>query len=184
MTCLYLLDPRSRSERQLTFEQDSDWCPTVLPGGRVLYSRWEYTDQSHANSRMLFHMNPDGTDQREFRGSGSWFPGSFFYAKPIPGDSHSIIGVASGHHGTARFPAPPADLDRFPVREMAHDQEPIVVERCRRQHGHILVGSSHDTSCWAPLGAGCGCLQPQDDAGHALDFAEIGQADGSPAGHH
>lgn len=102
MTCLYRLDPRLGSIRQLTFEQDSDWCPTMLPNGRVLYLRWEYTDQSHANSRILFHMNPDGTDQREFRGSGSWFPGSFFYAKAIPGEAHQIIGVAGGHHGTPR----------------------------------------------------------------------------------
>lgn len=102
MTCLYLLDPRTKQIRQLTFEQDSDWCPTLLPNGRVLYLRWEYADQSHANSRILFHMNPDGTDQREFRGSGSWFPGSFFYAKAIPGERHQIIGIATGHHGTAR----------------------------------------------------------------------------------
>jgi formylglycine-generating enzyme required for sulfatase activity len=102
MTCLYLLDPRRQAVRQLTFEQDSDWCPTVLPNGRVLYLRWEYTDQSHANSRILFHMNPDGTDQREFRGSGSWFPPSFFYAKPVPGHPHQVIGVAGGHHGIPR----------------------------------------------------------------------------------
>jgi formylglycine-generating enzyme required for sulfatase activity len=102
MTCLYLLDPASEQVRQLTFEQDSDWCPTMLPNGRVLYQRWEYTDQSHANSRMLFHMNPDGTDQREFRGSGSWFPGSFFYAKPLPGSVTEVIGIAVGHHDVAR----------------------------------------------------------------------------------
>lgn len=102
MTCLYLLDRASGGVRQLTFEQDSDWCPTVLPNGRVLYLRWEYTDQSHANSRMLFHMNPDGTDQREFRGSGSWFPGSFFYAKPLPGSVTEVIGIAVGHHDVPR----------------------------------------------------------------------------------
>ncbi|MBL9129072.1 MAG: SUMF1/EgtB/PvdO family nonheme iron enzyme, partial [Verrucomicrobiales bacterium] len=102
MTCLYRYDPASGQVRQLTFEQDSDWCPTVLPNGRVLYLRWEYTDQSHANSRMLFHMNPDGTDQREFRGSGSWFPGSFFYAKPLPGSVTEVIGIAVGHHDVPR----------------------------------------------------------------------------------
>ena len=102
MTCLYLLNRTDGTVRQLTFEQDSDWCPTMLPSGRVLYQRWEYTDQSHANSRILFHMNPDGTDQREFRGSGSWFPGSFFYARAIPGEPHQVIGIATGHHGTPR----------------------------------------------------------------------------------
>ncbi len=102
MACLYQLDPRTQSIRQLTFEQDSDWCPTMLHNGRVMYLRWEYTDQSHSNSRILFHMNPDGTDQRELRGSGSWFPNSFFYAKAIPGDPRRVIGVAGGHHGTPR----------------------------------------------------------------------------------
>jgi formylglycine-generating enzyme required for sulfatase activity len=102
MTCFYLFDPRTQQTRQITFEQDSDWCPTMLPNGRVVYQRWEYTDQSHANSRMLFHMNPDGTDQREFRGSGSWFPGSFFYAKPLPGSVTQVIGIAGGHHDVAR----------------------------------------------------------------------------------
>ena len=102
MVCLYLLDPAGGTIRQLTFEQDSDWCPVQLPNGRVMYLRWEYTDQSHSNSRILFHMNPDGTDQRELRGSGSWFPGSFFHAKPIPGDPRRIVGIATGHHGTPR----------------------------------------------------------------------------------
>lgn len=124
MTCLYQLDPETRVIRQLTFEQDSDWCPTMLPNGRVLYQRWEYTDQSHANSRMLFHMNPDGTDQREFRGSGSWFPGSFFYAKPIPGEPHQVIGVATGHHGTPRS----GRLLILDPSQGRHDAEGIVQE--------------------------------------------------------
>ena len=124
MTCLYLLDPKLASIRQLTFEQDSDWCPTMLPNGRVLYQRWEYTDQSHSNSRMLFHMNPDGTDQREFRGSGSWFPGSFFYAKAIPGEPHRIIGVAGGHHGTPRS----GRLLILDPSQGRHDTEGIVQE--------------------------------------------------------
>jgi len=88
--------------RQVTFEQEHDWHPTVLPDGRILYLRWEYTDSSHSNSRILFHMNPDGTDQRAYRGSGSWFPGSLFYARPIPGKLNWACGIGSGHHGVAR----------------------------------------------------------------------------------
>jgi hypothetical protein len=102
MACLYLLDPATKQVRQLTFDQDSDWCPVVLPDGRVLYQRWEYSDLPHANSRRLFQMNPDGTDQREFYGSESYFPNSFFYARPMPGHPRQVIGVAGGHHGTPR----------------------------------------------------------------------------------
>ncbi|MDD4869368.1 MAG: SUMF1/EgtB/PvdO family nonheme iron enzyme [Kiritimatiellae bacterium] len=98
----YRLDTRSGTIRQLTFEQEHDWSPVVLPNGRILYQRWEYTDAAHANSRMIFHMNPDGTDQRAYSRSGSFFPGSFFYARPLPGNPRHIIGIASGHHGVAR----------------------------------------------------------------------------------
>jgi hypothetical protein len=58
MASLYQLDPTTQKIRQLTFEQDSDWCPTVLNNGRVLYQHWEYADLPHANSRFLMHMNP------------------------------------------------------------------------------------------------------------------------------
>ena len=41
---IYLMDADGSNIRQLCFEQDHDWCPTVLNDGRVLYLRWEYTD--------------------------------------------------------------------------------------------------------------------------------------------
>lgn len=102
MVCLYRLDPATGAIRQLTFEQDSNWCPAVMPDGRVLYQRWEYADLPHSNSRRLFTMNPDGTGQRAFYGSNGYFPNSFFYARPVPGHTSRVIGIAGGHHGTAR----------------------------------------------------------------------------------
>lgn len=99
---LFLLDPQKETLRQLCFDQDHNWTPRVLPNGRVLYQRWEYSDTPHSNSRMLFHMNPDGTDQREYWGSGVYFPNSFFYARSLPGKTGRLIGIASGHHGTKR----------------------------------------------------------------------------------
>ncbi len=89
--------------RQLTVEQDHDWCPTLLPNGRVLYLRWEYTDIPHAFSRRLFHMNPDGTEQMEFYGSNSYWPASMFFAKPIPGQPTKFVAVVGGHHELPRM---------------------------------------------------------------------------------
>ena len=97
MVNLYRVNPETKAIRQLTFEQDSDWDPTVLPDGRVMYLRWEYTDIMHYFSRILFTMNPDGTKQMELYGSGSLFPTAFRHAKPIPGTSE-IIGSVGGHH--------------------------------------------------------------------------------------
>jgi len=101
VTNLYIRE-HDGSIRQLTVDQEHNWCPAVLNNGRVLYLRWEYTDLPHSNSRRLFHMNPDGTAQMEYLGSNSYFVNSFFYAKPIPGHPTKVVGIATGHHGNAR----------------------------------------------------------------------------------
>jgi len=99
---LFLMDASGRGVRQLCFDQDHDWCPTVLNSGRVLFTRWEYSDTPHYFSRLLFHMNPDGTGQMEFYGSNSFWPNSLFYARPVPGHPTQVAAIVSGHHGVPR----------------------------------------------------------------------------------
>jgi formylglycine-generating enzyme required for sulfatase activity len=89
--------------RQLCFDQDHNWSPTVLNNGRVLYTRWEYSDTPHYYTRILMHMNPDGTGQTEFYGSNSYWPNSLFYARPLPGSASKVAAIVSGHHGVPRM---------------------------------------------------------------------------------
>lgn len=99
---LFIMDTDGGNMRQLCFDQDHNWCPTVLNNGRVLYTRWEYSDTPHYFSRLLFSMNPDGTNQAEYYGSNSYWPNSMFYARPIPGHPTAVAAIVSGHHGVAR----------------------------------------------------------------------------------
>ncbi len=89
--------------RRLCFDQEHNWCPTVLNDGRILYTRWEYTDTPHYFTRLLFSMNPDGTTQSAYYGSNSYWPNSIFYARPIPGVAGKVVGIVSGHHGVTRM---------------------------------------------------------------------------------
>ncbi|MBR8535033.1 SUMF1/EgtB/PvdO family nonheme iron enzyme [Carboxylicivirga sediminis] len=99
--CLY--DPKTHDLRRLNFGQDNDWDPIVMNNGRVMYLRWEYTDNTHYFSRIMMHMNPDGTNKKELYGSGSYWPNSMFDAQPLPGkDNTQFIAIVSGHHGIAR----------------------------------------------------------------------------------
>ena len=102
MCGLFLYDPKTKQTRQLTYDQDSNWGPVMMDNGTVLYQRWEYADLPHSNSRLLFTMNPDGTTQSAFYGSNSYFPTSFFNARPIPGRPSAVVGIASGHHSVSR----------------------------------------------------------------------------------
>jgi hypothetical protein len=94
----YLMDGDGENVRQLTFEQDHNFCPTVMNDGRILYLRWEYTDIPHVWARFLFTMNPDGSGQREYWGSGSYWPNAIFYARPIPNHPTKVVGIVTGHH--------------------------------------------------------------------------------------
>jgi formylglycine-generating enzyme required for sulfatase activity len=98
---LYGMDSDGRNTRQLTFEQDADWYPTVTADGKVMYLRWEYTDIMHYYSRIMMTMNPDGTNQRSLYGSQSLWPNAMFYARPLPGEPGKFSAVISGHHGVA-----------------------------------------------------------------------------------
>ena len=94
----YIMDADGTNVRQVCFEQDDNFCPTVMNDGRVLYLRWEYTDIPHVWARFLFTMNPDGTGQREFYGSGGYWPNAIFFARPIPNHPTKVIGIVTGHH--------------------------------------------------------------------------------------
>lgn len=99
---LYVMDNEGNNVRQLTYEQDADWYPYVMNSGKVMYLRWEYTDNSHYFSRILMNMNPDGTEQKALYGSTSYWPNTMFYAKQLPEDENRFVAIVSGHHGTAR----------------------------------------------------------------------------------
>ena len=100
---LFVMDASGENVRRLCFDQDHDWCPTVLNNGRVMYTRWEYSDTPHYFTRVLFHMNPDGTGQMEHYGSNSFWPNSLFYARPIPDHPTKFVAVVGGHHGVPRM---------------------------------------------------------------------------------
>jgi hypothetical protein len=110
--------------RRLTFEQDHNWCPTVLDDGRVMYLRWEYTDIPHFVSRILFQMNPDGTEQRARYGSNSYWPNAMFYARPIPGKASQFAAIVGGHHDVPRM----GELVLFDAA-LGHQETEGVVQR-------------------------------------------------------
>ena len=95
---MYTMNGDGSSIRQICFEQDHDYCPTVTNDGRIMYMRWDYTDTPHVWNRMLFTCNPDGTNQMENYGANSYWPNAIFYARPIPNDPTKVVGIVTGHH--------------------------------------------------------------------------------------
>jgi formylglycine-generating enzyme required for sulfatase activity len=103
--------------RMLCFDQDQNWCPTVMNDGKVMYTRWEYSDTAHYFTRLLFAMNPDGTQQFDLSHSNSYWPNSMFYTRAIPGSDTKVVTIASGHHGVPRM----GELVLFDLAQGRHE---------------------------------------------------------------
>ncbi len=58
---LHVMRDDGRDEfKQISFNQSSDYEPTVLDNGKVLFSRWDHA--GGVNGIHLYQMNPDGTE--------------------------------------------------------------------------------------------------------------------------
>ena len=132
---MVLYTPQSKNLRRLTFDQDANWNPVIMNNGRVMYTRWEYTDLTHYYTRIVMNMNSDGTEQKALYGSGSMFPNSTFDVQPLPGYASAFVGIISGHHGVARSgrlilfdPAKARKGAAGMLQEIPHRNRPIVEE--------------------------------------------------------
>jgi len=106
-TVLYRADADGQNVRMLSSNNQHDNTPWMLPDGRVLYMRWEYTDRSHTDFHHLWAMNPDGTQQVTFYGNmhAYYFDNThreilMIDAKPIP-NSDKVVSIFSPFHGLA-----------------------------------------------------------------------------------
>ncbi|MBT7066732.1 MAG: SUMF1/EgtB/PvdO family nonheme iron enzyme [Verrucomicrobia bacterium] len=136
---LHIMNADGTGVRRLCFEQDNDWNPVVMGNGRVMFLRWEYTDSAHYFSRVLMTMNPDGTDQKSFYGSNSYWPNALFYPRPIPGDDAKFVGIVGSHHGSKREgPLVLFDVSKGRheadgavqlIGERGYEVEPLVLDR-------------------------------------------------------
>ena len=76
---------------------EPDFLPSMLNDGRVLYTRWEYTDKALWRVQSLWTTNPDGTGTSVFWGNQSVWPDHVTEARAIPG-SDKVMFTGVGHH--------------------------------------------------------------------------------------
>ena len=64
---------------------EPDYLPSVLDDGRVVYTRWEYTDKPLWRAQKLWTVNPDGTQVNTLWGNQSVWPDLLKDARQTPG---------------------------------------------------------------------------------------------------
>ena len=76
---------------------EPDYLPSVMNDGRVIYTRWEYTDKPLWRAEKLWTVNPDGTQVSTFWGNQSVWPDVMKDVRAIPG-SRRVMFTGCGHH--------------------------------------------------------------------------------------
>lgn len=90
-------DPDGMNLYVVSMSNEPEYTPCLLPDGRVMYTRWEYTDKELMRIQSLWTMNSDGTNVSTLWGNQSTWPDMLVEARPIPG-SRRIIFSGQGHH--------------------------------------------------------------------------------------
>ena len=90
-------DADGRNVYLISNNSEPDFVPALLADGRVIYSRWEYTDKPLWRIQSLWTVNPDGTNVSVFWGNQSAWPDHVSQARQIPGGK-KVMFCGVGHH--------------------------------------------------------------------------------------
>ena len=94
---LYRCDADGANVRQLSFGEASEWDPTVMPNGQILWTRWDYINRPVIPTLGLWTIRPDGTAAEHYFGNYTPNPCRICEARPIPG-SRRVVATTAGHH--------------------------------------------------------------------------------------
>jgi len=95
---LHVMNADGSGLRTITVNNVTEFDPSVMPDGRILYGRWEYVDKTALYMQSLWTCNPDGTGETAFFGNNMAKPTAFLDARPVPG-SHLVVAALTPHNG-------------------------------------------------------------------------------------
>ncbi|MBT3202299.1 MAG: hypothetical protein HN350_20560, partial [Phycisphaerales bacterium] len=96
-TVLARCDADGKNVYILSRNNEPDWLPSLLSDGRVVYTRWEYTEKNVMRIQGLWTVYPDGTKVDVLWGNMSVWPDHLASPRQIPGTSQ-IMFSGVGHH--------------------------------------------------------------------------------------
>ncbi|MAG92607.1 MAG: hypothetical protein CMJ48_02475 [Planctomycetaceae bacterium] len=94
---LFRMDADGGHIRCISHNNEPDWTPLLLDDGRLIYSRWEYTDKALWRIQSIWTVRPDGTQHESFYGNQSVWPDHLGEARPIPGTG-KVLFTGTAHH--------------------------------------------------------------------------------------
>jgi hypothetical protein len=120
---LHSISTNGTDMKQLTDSALSEFAPSMMEDGRVVYTRWEYVDKDSLYCKSIFAMNPDGTHHNEIFGLDQHCPPTFNYPRQIPGKPNKFVLATAPHYPNGgEILGPIVVVDR--TKEVRSHQDP------------------------------------------------------------
>ena len=110
---LFRMNADGTGIRPLSLASLSEWAPSVMRDGRILWTRWEYVDKGADFSQTLWAIRPDGSHPEHVFGNTIIQPNGYACGREVPGTGEISCTLVS-HFGDINGPI--ALLDIHPGR--------------------------------------------------------------------
>lgn len=108
---LFRMNADGTGIRPLSYSNLSEWAPSLMRDGRVIWTRWEYVDKGADFSQTLWSINPDGTNPELVFGNTIIQPNGYACGREVPGTSEICCTLVS-HFGDINGPIALLDVSQ------------------------------------------------------------------------
>jgi len=108
---LFRMDAAGEDIRPLSFANLTEWGPSVMNDGRILWQRSEYVDKGADYSHTLWSIRPDGRKPELVFGNTVLLPQGYANGREVP-DTNEICCTLISHFGDLNGPIALVDTDR------------------------------------------------------------------------
>lgn len=108
---LHRMDADGGNIRPLSFANLTEWAPSVMQDGRIVWTRSEYQDKAADFGHTLWAIRPDGTQPELVFGNTITVANGYAYGREVP-RTHEIACTLISHFGDLNGPVALLDIDQ------------------------------------------------------------------------
>lgn len=108
---LFRMDANGENIRPLSWANVTEWAPSIMNDGRLIWTRWEYVDKGADFGHTLWSIRPGGEHPELIFGNDVIQPNGYMNGREVPG-THEIACTLVSHFGDLNGPIALLDVDQ------------------------------------------------------------------------
>ena len=99
---LHVMDPDGKNTYPVSVNSETEFDPSLMLDGRILYGRWEYVDKTALTIQSLWTVYPDGTMETALYANNMVFPEAVLDSRQVFSDPQYVVSTFAKHNSTPR----------------------------------------------------------------------------------